>query len=100
MKKKIVKEILLNQFILKTSIDWSKVSMLDFHYNYIKNKYGDKVEMLLVDPDSFMYKTEAENVYEDLVVGQMKDETCGVPVKDCRIKTWNVYFHNWRQSWI
>ena len=39
--------------------------MQDFHYNYIKNKYGNKTEMLLTDTASLMYKTKAENVYED-----------------------------------
>ena len=39
--------------------------MEDFHYNYIKNKNSDKAEMLLTDTGSHMYKTEAENVYED-----------------------------------
>ena len=39
--------------------------MQDFHNNYFKNKYGNKVEMLLTDTDSFMYKIEAVNVYED-----------------------------------
>ena len=39
--------------------------MQDFHYNYIKNKYGDKTEMLLTDTASLMYKTKAENVYDD-----------------------------------
>ena len=39
--------------------------MQDFHCNYIKNKYGDKTEMLLTDTASLMYKTKAENVYED-----------------------------------
>ena len=39
--------------------------MQDFHCNYIKNKYGDKTEMLLTDTASLMYKTKAENVYDD-----------------------------------
>ena len=39
--------------------------MQDFHYNYIKNKYGDKAEMLLTDTASLMHKTKAENVYKD-----------------------------------
>ena len=81
--------------------------MQDFHYNYVKNKYGGKTEMLLTDTDSLMHNIKAENVYEDfykdkelsdfsnypkdskyynnannLVVGKMKDETIGVPIKD------------------
>ena len=39
--------------------------MQDFHYNYIKNKYGNKVGTFLTNTDSLMYKIEAENVYED-----------------------------------
>ena len=31
--------------------------MQNFHYKYIKNKYVDKVEMLLADTDSLNYKT-------------------------------------------
>ena len=38
--------------------------MQDFHRNYIKNKYGDKAEMLLTDTDILMYKIQAENVYK------------------------------------
>ena len=40
--------------------------MQDFHYDNIKNKYGDKSEMLLTATDGLMYKTKTENVYEDL----------------------------------
>ena len=46
--------------------DLSKVLVQDFYYNYIKNKYGDKAEMLLTDTGSLIYKIETENVYEDL----------------------------------
>ena len=80
--------------------------MQDFHCNNIKNKYGDKSEMLLTHTDSLMCKVEAENVQEDfckdkelfdfsnypkyfqykynvnnLVVGKMKNKTSGVPIK-------------------
>ena len=39
--------------------------MQDFYYNCIKNKYGDKAEMLQIDTDIIMYKIETENVFED-----------------------------------
>ena len=47
-------------------LDLSKVLVQDFDYNYIKNIYGDKFEMLLTNTDSLMYKVEAEKVYEEL----------------------------------
>ena len=34
--------------------------MQGFHYNYIKNKYCDKDEMLLTNTDRLMYKIEAK----------------------------------------
>ena len=81
--------------------------MRDLHYNYIKGKYGEIAEILLIEYDSLMYKIEPENIFEDfwkdkdlfdfsnypkdskyynnsdnLVETKMKDETCGVPIKD------------------
>ena len=53
------------QIYIEVNIYLGKVLMLDFHYNYIKNKYSDKVEMMLTDTDNFMHEIEAENVHGD-----------------------------------
>ena len=80
--------------------------MHSFQCKYIKNKYGNKAGMLLTDIDSLIYKTEAENIYENfykykelfdfcnfpgvlkyynnankLVVGKIKDKTFCAPMK-------------------
>ena len=34
----------------------SKVLMCEFHYDYIKNKYGNKSRLLFTDTDSLMFK--------------------------------------------
>ena len=36
-----------------------------FNCNHIKNKYGDKDEMLLTKTDSLMYKIKAKNIYDN-----------------------------------
>ena len=46
--------------------------MYDFHYNYIKQKYGDKTKLLLTDTDSLMYEIKTEDFYKD-ISGDVKD---------------------------
>ena len=88
-------------------LDLSKVLMYDFHYNFIKAKYGDRARLLFTDTDSLCYIIQTDDVYEDLynhkdmfdnsgykksskfyfdenkkVIGKMKDETAGIPITE------------------
>ena len=91
-------------------LDLSKTIMYDFHYNYIKSKYGDKAKLLFSDTDSLMYEIQTEDFYKDIsgdvknkfdtsdypenhpsgiptginkkVLGMFKDETAGKIIKE------------------
>ena len=80
--------------------------MYEFHYDYVKNKYGNNSKLLFTDTDSLMYEIKTKDVYEDfssnkekfdlndystksqyyndsnkLVFGRMKNKTGGVGIK-------------------
>ena len=47
-------------------LELSKTLMYDFHYNFIKAKYGEKAILLFSDTDSLCYVIITEDVYKDL----------------------------------
>ena len=83
--RKIFSENLVSVHMKKTSLtmnkpvylgmcilDLSKTIMYDFHYNYIKPKYGEKAKLLFTGTDSLMYEIETEDFYKD-ISGDVKD---------------------------
>ena len=47
-------------------LDFNETLMYDFHYNYIKRKYGDKAKLLFANTDSLMYEVQTEDFYKDI----------------------------------
>ena len=77
--RKIFNENLVSVHMKKTSLtmnkpvylgmsilDLSKTLMFDFHYKYIKPKYGKEVKLLFTDTDSLLYEIETEDFYKDI----------------------------------
>ena len=90
-----------------TVLDLSKLHMYRFHYDEIKQQWGDRAQLLFTDTDSLMYEIDAsyKEVYSNFktnsalydlsglprthfafdesnkkVVGKMKDESSGDPI--------------------
>ena len=104
----------------------SKIPMYEFHFCYIKSKYGNKLRLLFTDIDSLKYETKTEGVSVDfnknkeisdfsnysaeskyyydsnmLVVGKMKDEIDGIDMKEfacLRPKMYSILVRDFKRS--
>ena len=81
--------------------------MYEFHYHYMKKKYGFNAQLLFTDTDSLCYEVKTHDIYRDMsedrhlfdfsgypkghllyditnkkVIGKMKDNTASVPIKE------------------
>ena len=79
------KPVHLGQAIL----DLSKNLMYEFHYDYMRLRYGSKVKLCYMDTDSFAYQIETEDFYRDVVKdvkerfgtsGYSKDDNRPLPI--------------------
>ena len=106
-KSKLPLKLSKQPYIGMCILEMEKVLMYEFHYDYIKKKYGNKSKPIFTDTDSLMYEIKTEDVYEDfstdnemfdfsnystkskhhddsnkVIIGKMKDETRGVVIEE------------------
>ena len=53
-------------YVGQAILDLSKTLMFDFHYNYIRDKYNDRAELLFTDTDSLLYLIHTDDFYKDI----------------------------------
>ena len=66
-KSKITSTLNEPAYVGMCILDLSKALMYKFHYDYIKNKYGNKSRLLFTDTDSLMYEIKTEDIMKILV---------------------------------
>ena len=107
-------------------LDLSKTLMYDFHYNYIKPKFGENAILLFTDTDSLCYETQTDDFFKDIskdadqkfntsnypkdhksgiptgknkkVIGMMKDEAGGKIIKQFIGLRAKLYFYKMHEG--
>ena len=53
-------------YVGATVLDTSKIPMYNFHYRFIKEKYGDNAKLLDMDTDGIKYHIKTDDIYKDM----------------------------------
>ena len=80
-------KVLMNKpvYLGQAILDLSKILMYEFHYDYMKPKYGEKLKLCYMDTDSFVYHIKTEDFYEDIKDDvENKFDTSGYSIEDKR----------------
>ena len=47
-------------------MDLRKTLMYEFHYDYMRSRYGNKARLCYMDTDSFVYEIETDDFYSNI----------------------------------
>ena len=86
------REVAMNKpvYLGQAILDLSKTLMYEFHYHYMRLKYGSNVTLCYMHTDSFVYEIEAEDFYRDIAKdvkkrfdtsGHSKDNNRPLPIE-------------------
>ena len=53
-------------YLRQATLDLSKIIMYEFHYDYIKPKYGMNLRLCYMNTDSLVYDIKNDNFYKDM----------------------------------
>ena len=61
-------KVLMNKPVYRGQaiLDLSKIIMYEFHYDYMKRKYGGNLKLYYMDTDVLVYHINTEDFYEDI----------------------------------
>ena len=76
-KRKIKLALKFNEpaYIGMCILELRKVLMYEFHYDYFKNNYENKSNLLFTHTDTLMYEIKTEDIYEDFSSDQDSNST-------------------------